>query len=151
MAASDNFNAQVISEFRENGGRVGGPFAGATMLILHSIGAKSGKERVTPLVYFPYKGRRYIVASAGGSPKHPSWYHNLKANPDATIEVSSATSSASGSATGIDTEEVTVEEIDGAEHAEIWAALVQVMPGFAEYQRNTTRQIPLVALDRKTA
>jgi len=83
------------------------------------------------------------VASAGGSSKHPSWYHNLKANPDATIEVSSAT----GSAPGIDTEEVTVEEIDGAEHAEIWAALVQVMPGFAEYQRNTTRQIPLLALE----
>ncbi len=151
MAARVDFNARVIREFRENVGRVGGPFAGATMLILHSIGAKSGKERVTPLVYFPYQGLRYIVASAGGAPKHPAWYHNLKANPDVTIEISSASSSATSSAPGIGTEQVTAEELHGAEHDDVWRALVQVMPGFAEYQRNTTRKIPLLALEQKVA
>ncbi|MDQ3540517.1 MAG: nitroreductase family deazaflavin-dependent oxidoreductase [Chloroflexota bacterium] len=142
---TNDFNAQVIREFRENSGTVGGPFQGATMLILHTTGAKSGQERITPLVYFPYKCRRYIVASVGGAPHNPAWYHNLVAHPDVTIEISSASSSAPGS--DITVEEVIANEIHGAEHADVWKALVAAMPGFGDYQRKTTRQIPLIALD----
>lgn len=145
MADTEDFNTRVIDEFRENGGKAGGPVEGFDLLILHSIGAKSGTPRISPLVYFPYKGRRYLIASAGGAPKHPSWYHNLKANPDVMIEVSSASGSASGSS--IVTEKVTASEIHGAEHAEVWRSLITAMPHFNDYQRNTTRQIPLLALE----
>lgn len=138
MADRNDFNAQIIREFRENGGKVGGPFEGSPMIILHTVGAKSGEEHVTPLVYFSYKERRYIIASAAGAPKNPAWYHNLKANPDVRIEI------------GDGNEDVTASEINGAGHAEVWSALVQAMPGFGDYQRNTTRTIPLMALDPRS-
>lgn len=150
MADTNDFNARIIKELRENGGKVGGPFEGATMVILHTIGAKSGQERVTPPVYSPYEGRRYIIASAGGAPKHPAWYHNLVAHPDVTVEIRSASGSVSSNATGVETEETTANELRGAEHAEVWDALVQIMPGFGDYQRNTSRTIPLIALDERT-
>lgn len=155
IADTTDFNARVIDDFRNNGGKVGGPFTGATILLLHTVGARSGRERVTPLVYFTYEGRRYVIASAGGAPRNPAWYHNLVAHPDVTIEVSSAPGSASGSASssapgnGIAIEEVTANEIHGADHAKVWEALVTAIPGFGDYQRKTTRQIPLIALDRK--
>lgn len=97
MDNTNDFNAKTIKEFRENGGRVGGRFAGASMVLLHTIGAKSGKEHVNPLVSFPFEGRRYITGSAGGGPKHPAWYHNLVANPDVTIEIGEGTEAVRGS------------------------------------------------------
>ena len=138
MNADDvnDWNRKVIDEFRANEGKVGGPFAGAPMILVHHFGAKSGVERVSPMVYFPDGERLLIVASAAGSPKNPDWYHNLKANPQVPVEV------------GADTFPVVVEELAAAERAEKWAAITAVMPGFAEYQQKTSRQIPVLALSR---
>ena len=138
MNADDvnDWNRKVIDEFRANEGKVGGQFAGAPMILVHHFGAKSGVERVSPMVYFPDGERLLIVASAAGSPKNPDWYHNLKAHPEVPVEV------------GPDTFPVVVEELAPAERAEKWAAITAVMPGFAEYQEKTSRQIPVLALSR---
>ena len=138
MNADDvnDWNRKVIDEFRANEGKVGGQFAGAPMILVHHFGAKSGVERVSPMVYFPDGERLLIVASAAGSPKNPDWYHNLKANPEVPVEV------------GPDTFPVVVEELAAAERAEKWAAITAAMPGFAEYQEKTSRQIPVLALTR---
>jgi deazaflavin-dependent oxidoreductase (nitroreductase family) len=138
MNADDvnDWNRKVIDEFRANEGKVGGQFAGAPMILVHHFGAKSGVERVSPMVYFPDGDRMLIVASAAGAPKNPDWYHNLKANPEVPVEV------------GPDTFRVVVEELAAAERAEKWAAITAVMPGFAEYQEKTSRQIPVLALSR---
>ncbi len=135
MPGMAEFNAKVIAEFRENGGKVGGMFEGAPMVILHTTGAKSGKPHVSPLVYFPFEGQRYIMASKGGAPTHPAWYHNLVANPEVTIEI------------GAGTETATARELGHDERAPVWSALVAVMPNFGEYERSTTRVIPVLALD----
>ena len=87
MADPNDFNASIITEFRANAGKVGGPFEGATLLLLHSTGAKSGEARVHPLMYSDLDGRHVIFASAAGAPNHPAWYHNLLAHPEASIEV----------------------------------------------------------------
>ena len=130
-----NWNQQIIDEFRANGGRVGGQFAGANLLILRTIGAKSGEVRESPVAYFPEDdGSMVVVASKAGLPTHPDWYHNLKANPKFDVEV------------GADTVPVTAEEITGAEYAAKWAEIVAKAPGFGEYQTKTTRVIPLVRL-----
>lgn len=129
------FNAKVIAEFRENGGKVGGMFEGAPMVILHTTGAKSGKPHVSPLVYFQFEGQRYIMASKGGAPTHPAWYHNLVANPEVTIEI------------GDGTETATTRVLGPDERAPVWSALVAMMPNFGEYERATTRVIPVLALD----
>jgi deazaflavin-dependent oxidoreductase (nitroreductase family) len=130
-----DFNQQIIDEFRANEGRVGGMFEGAPMILIHHIGAKSGIERVVPLVYFPEdEDRMVIVASAGGAPNHPAWYHNLKANPKIDVEV------------GADTFPVVAEEIVGDERDAIWQRVITDKPGFAEYQQKTTRTIPLLRL-----
>lgn len=132
-----DFNQQIIDEFRANEGRVGGMFEGAPMILLHHLGAKSGAERVTPLVHFPEEdGRTVIVASAGGAPKHPAWFHNLKANPKFDVEV------------GTETYPVVAEEITGAERDELWSQLVAKAPGFGDYQRKTDRVIPVLRLTR---
>lgn len=131
-----DWNTQIIEEFRANEGRVGGPFEGASMILVHHVGARSGTERVTPLVYFPDGERMAIVASAGGSPKHPDWYHNLKAHPRVAVEV------------GTETFPVDVVEVTGEERADLWDRIVAAMPGFAEYQSKVTRQIPVLALTR---
>ena len=138
MNADDvnDWNRKVIDEFRANEGKVGGQFAGAPMILVHHFGAKSGVERVSPMVYFPDGDRLLIVASAAGSPKNPDWYHNLKANPQVPVEV------------GADTFPVVVEELAAAERAEKWAEITAVMPGFAEYQEKTSRVIPVLALTR---
>lgn len=132
-----DWNAKIIEEFRANEGRVGGPFAGAPMIIIHSIGAKSGEVRESPLVYFPQDDETMvIVASAAGAPKHPAWYHNLKANPAIDVEV------------GTETFGVKAEEITGDERAALWAEIVAERPGFGEYQEKTDRVIPLFRLTR---
>lgn len=136
-SASD-YNAEIIQEFRANGGHVGGPWAATPMLLIHHIGAKSGTERVTPLAYSPHPGGRFvIVASNGGSPAHPGWYHNLKANPEIMVEV------------GGQTFPVLAEELDGTAHAELWPKLVAEAPALGEHQGRTTRRIPVFMLTRQ--
>ena len=86
-AALDDFNRGIVEEFRANGGKVGGPFEGGTLLLLHTTGAKSGQPRLSPLAYLTVDGKMLIVGSYAGAPKHPAWVHNLRANPRAPIEV----------------------------------------------------------------
>ena len=129
-----DFNARIIEEFRANQGVVGGPFEGATLLLLHHVGARSGKDRINPLVY-NRDGDRYVVfASKAGAPTNPDWYHNLKANPKFDVEV------------GTQTLPVTAEEITGSEYAAKWAEIVAKAPGFGEYQSKTDRAIPVILL-----
>ena len=136
--SENDFNQKVIEEFRANDGKVGGPFEGAPILIVHSTGAKSGKERLSPLVYRAEGDRWVIFGSKGGAPTHPDWFHNLKANPEASIEV------------GTDTVPVTASVAEGEEHDRIWAAQKEAMPGFAEYEEKTGgRRIPVVILTRR--
>jgi len=132
-----DWNEKVIEEFRANAGRVGGMFEGASMILIHHIGAKSGVERVAPLVHFPEDDdHTVIVASAGGAPNHPAWYHNLKANPKIEVEV------------GAETYTVVADEITGPERDEVWERVTTAAPGFADYQRKTDRVIPLLRLTR---
>jgi deazaflavin-dependent oxidoreductase (nitroreductase family) len=136
MYVSD-WNAGIIEEFRANEGRVGGMFEGAPMILVHHIGARSGTERVTPLVYFPEAdGTMVIVASKAGAPDNPDWYHNLKAHPKVDVEV------------GTETFPVDVAEVEGAEREEVWTRVVAKNPGFGEYQEKTTRILPVIRLTR---
>lgn len=134
--APTDFNASIIAEFRANGGKVGGPFEGAPMVLLHTTGAKSGKERVNPLVYTRDGDRYVVIASKGGAPTNPDWYHNVRANPRVTLEV------------GEETFEATATVVDGAERDRLFAAQAELMPGFKDYEKNTDRVIPVVVLDR---
>jgi deazaflavin-dependent oxidoreductase (nitroreductase family) len=128
----------IIEEFRANEGRVGGLLAGTPMILIHHVGARSGIERVTPLACTPQGDGRYvIVASNGGSPTHPSWYHNLKANPRIDVEV------------GTETFTVLAEELDGTARAELWPKLVAASPSLGEFETRTTRRIPLLMLTRE--
>jgi deazaflavin-dependent oxidoreductase (nitroreductase family) len=131
-----DWNSRIVEEFRANEGKVGGPFEGAPMILVHHIGARSGTERVTPLVYFPDADRMLIVASKAGAPTNPDWYHNLRANPRVTVEV------------GTETFPVEVSEVEGPDRDEVWERIVARMPGFGEYQQRTSRRIPVLALRR---
>jgi len=136
MAAVNDFNRSIIDEFRANDGKVGGPFEGAPMLLLTTTGAKSGQARTVPVVYLP-DGDRYIVfASKAGAPTHPDWYHNLVANPTATVEV------------GNDRYEANATVLTGEERDRLYARQAELYPGFADYQKKTKRTIPVVALER---
>jgi deazaflavin-dependent oxidoreductase (nitroreductase family) len=131
---SDDFNARNIEEFRANHGMLGGNFEGAPVLLLHSIGAKSGQERVNPMMYMS-DGERYLVfASAAGADRNPAWYWNLIAHPDVSIEV------------GDQRLDVHAAELSGAERDAKYAEQARRYPGFADYQRKTTRTIPVLAL-----
>ena len=133
-----NWNERIIEEFRANNGRVGGPFEGHTLLLLHHRGAKSGVERVNPLACQPLDdGAWAVFASKGGAPTNPDWFHNLVANPDATIE------------TGTEVVPVRARVAAGEERERIWTRQKQVMPGFATYEQRTPRQIPVVILERR--
>ena len=135
--AADDYNSGIIAEFRANNGRVGGPWAGSPVILVHHVGARSGIERVTPLGCFPQDDDRFvIVASNGGSRTHPDWYHNLKANPRITVEF------------GADTFTVTADELDDTARAELWPKLVAHAPQLDEYQARISRQIPAFLLSR---
>lgn len=131
---AERFNSPVIEEFRANGGKVGGDFAGMPILLLHSTGARSGATRTNPMVYLEHAGGYLVFASKAGADTHPAWYHNLKANPDAEIEV------------GTERLRVRAAELTGAERAERFAEAVAAFPVMAEHQRGTGRVIPVVAL-----
>jgi deazaflavin-dependent oxidoreductase (nitroreductase family) len=135
MSDPNDFNRGIIDEFRANGGRVGGRFDGAPMLILHTTGAKSGAERENPLVYAQRGDDVVVFASKAGAPTHPAWYLNLVANPDASIEI------------GTETRQVRARVAEGDERDEIWSRQKAAMPGFAEYEQKTSREIPVVILE----
>ena len=138
MSDMNDFNTGVIAEFRDNAGKVGGPFEGAPMVLLHHTGAKSGTERVTPLMYRPDGDRIVIFASKAGAPDHPAWFHNLVANPETTIEI--------GDETGV---AVRAKVLEGEERERIWNGQKADVPQFAEYEVSAgDRVIPVVALDR---
>lgn len=137
MSDINDWNKKIIEEFRANGGKVGGPFEGSPMILVHHTGARTGTERVTPLVSFPEDDGRYvIVASKAGAPTNPDWYHNLKAHPRTSVEV------------GTETFPVEVVELEGDERESVWTRVKQSSPGFAEYEKKTTRTIPLLRLTR---
>ncbi|CAM2937933.1 nitroreductase/quinone reductase family protein [Williamsia muralis] len=130
------FNDEIIKEFRANHGKVGGNFEGAPLLLLHHKGIKSGKQYVTPLVYLPKDGVSYIFASAAGADEDPQWYRNLLADPATEVEI------------GDDTVPVTVSEVTGADRDRIYAEQAGLMPGFADYEKKTSRTIPVLELSR---
>ncbi len=135
-ASANDWNRRIIEEFRENGGKVGGPFEGARMLLLHHKGARTGTERVNPLVYQPVGEGCAVFGSKAGAPTNPDWYHNLIANPEATVEV------------GEDTVRVRARVAEGEERERIWTKQKQDRPNFADYEKKTSRQIPVVILER---
>jgi deazaflavin-dependent oxidoreductase (nitroreductase family) len=137
MSEFEDLNTRIIAEFRANHGKVGGNFEGAPMVLVHTTGARTGAERVNPLMYLPDGDRYLIFASKGGADTHPAWYRNLLAHPDIEIEV------------GDETIPVHAEELKGAERDEKYAEQARRYPGFAEYQKKTSRVIPVIALTRR--
>jgi deazaflavin-dependent oxidoreductase (nitroreductase family) len=135
VAEMEDFNSQIIKEFRENGGKVGGGFEGAPMLLLTTVGARSGATRVNPMMYLADGPRRYVFASKAGAPTNPDWYYNLVAQPEVSIEV------------GDETVEVLATPLTGADRDRVYAEQATRYSGFAEYQEQTDRVIPVVALD----
>jgi deazaflavin-dependent oxidoreductase (nitroreductase family) len=131
-----SWNDAIIEEFRSNDGKVGGNFAGAPMVLIHHIGAKSGIERVSPLVYLPDGDDMVVAATKGGSPSHPDWYHNLRSHPRITVEV------------GSETFEVEAVETTGSDRDQLWQRLVELRPGFGTYEAKTTRVFPMFRLRR---
>jgi deazaflavin-dependent oxidoreductase (nitroreductase family) len=135
---TNNFNDTVITEFRQNGGKVSGNFEGAPLLLLTTTGAKSGKQHTTPVMYLPEGDHWYVFASMAGAPTSPAWYHNLVAHPDVTVEV------------GTDKFEARATPVtDRAERDRIYAEQVSRFPQFGEYEQKTQRVIPVVKLERK--
>jgi deazaflavin-dependent oxidoreductase (nitroreductase family) len=135
MPDVEDYNAHNIAEFRANGGELGGNFAGAPMLLLHTTGAKTGQERVNPMMYQAVGDDYAVFASKAGAPTNPDWFHNLLAHPDATIEV------------GTRTRKVRARVATGAERETIWTTQKERYPGFADYESKTDREIPVVVLE----
>ena len=135
MADGTDFNSKIIAEFRANEGRVGGPFEGSPLLLLHTKGAKSGQERVNPVMYQAVGDNFAVFASKAGAPTNPDWYHNLLASPQVQAEIGTETITATARVAG------------DAERDRLWDAQKQAYPGFADYERKTTRRIPVVILE----
>jgi deazaflavin-dependent oxidoreductase (nitroreductase family) len=142
--ASD-YNSEIIKEFRANQGRVGGMWTGTTLILIHHLGARSGIERVTPVACSPQPGGQFAIwAANGGSPTHPNWYYNLKANPQITVEV------------GTQTFTVLAQELDGISRAQLWPKLIAEWPkpvvgspDLGAAQARTARQFPVFILIRQ--
>jgi deazaflavin-dependent oxidoreductase (nitroreductase family) len=138
MTVVSDWNRKVVAEFRGNEGRVGGPFEGSPLLLLHTWGRKTGTERVNPMMYLAQDGRTFVFASRSGAPVHPDWYFNLLANPQVTVEL------------GTETFPATAVPVTGPERDTIYAEQGRRYPGFAEYQAKTDRVIPVIELIRKS-
>ncbi|MCZ6739186.1 MAG: nitroreductase family deazaflavin-dependent oxidoreductase [Actinobacteria bacterium] len=131
-----DWNKDIIGEFRDNDGNVGGMFDGRPLLLLHHVGAKSGTERVSPLMYQALDNGFAIFASKGGADQNPAWFHNLRSNPETTVEM------------GTETVTVRARVAEGEEHDRIWAQQTRDFSFFAEYEKKTSRpQIPVVVLE----
>lgn len=137
MSETKSGNQMIIEEFRENDGRVGGPFEGAPLLLLHHTGAKSGNAYVNPLMYQEVDGGWAVFASKGGHTEDPAWYANLLAHPQTSVEV------------GTQTFEVTAREAQGDERERIWEAQKLAYPQFAGYEQTAGREIPVIVLERR--
>ena len=135
MSDRQDWNSNIIQEFRANEGKVGGPFDGAPLLLLHTTGARSGEERINPMMYLADGDRLVVFASKGGAPTNPDWYHNLVANPDLEIEV------------GTERRKVRARVAEGEEHDLLYAEQARRYPQFAKYQEGTDRTIPVVILE----
>ncbi len=131
----NNWNQNIIEEFRANGGKVGGPFAGGRLLLLTTTGAKTGRQITNPLMYNEDGDRLVVFGSKGGAPTHPDWYHNLLANPQVTVEV------------GNETFKAKATSLTGEERDRIFQKQAEEVPQFATYQENITRKIPAIALE----
>ena len=129
-----DWNSKIIEEFRANGGKVGGQFEGAPLLLLHTVGAKTGQPRVNPVMYRQLPDGYAVFASKGGAPTNPDWYYNLLAHPRVTAEIGTATV------------ELEARVAEGGEREQIWSAQKAAYPGFADYEQNTARQIPVIVL-----
>ncbi|GAC1454463.1 MAG: nitroreductase family deazaflavin-dependent oxidoreductase [Ktedonobacteraceae bacterium] len=136
MSSPNDWNQQIIEEFHANGGKVGGQFAGASLLLLHTRGAKSNQPRINPLVYFKDGDKYVIIASKGGAPTNPDWYHNILAHPDVTLEV------------GTEQFRAHAKVPERQERDRIFADVAKQAPGFGEYQKNSPRVIPVILLER---
>ena len=136
MTSPSDMNPAIIEEFRGNEGKLGGFFADAPVLLLSTIGARSGQRRTTPMMYLADGDRWIVFASKGGAPTNPDWFHNLRANPGVTLEV------------GTESFEANAEVVEGDERDRLYARQVELFPGFGEYERKTARKIPVVALTR---
>ena len=134
MSDVNNWNKKVIEEFRANEGRVGGNFEGKTLLLLHTMGAKSQQERINPVACIKDGDRLAVIASKGGAPTHPDWYYNIVANPQVTVEV------------GVENFQALASIAEEPERTRLYNQMVEVMPGFDDYRRNTTRVIPVIVL-----
>jgi deazaflavin-dependent oxidoreductase (nitroreductase family) len=136
-----DWNDHIIAEFRANGGIVGGPFEGAFLLLLTTIGARTGERRVVPVAYTDDRAdTRIVVASKTGSPNHPGWYHNLLANPRVQVEAATAT--------GVDEYDAVATELPERERASRYAKIMASRPAFAAFQQESHRALPLVILTR---
>jgi len=131
-----DWNASIIEEFRANEGKVGGPFAGATLLLLHTRGAKTGEDRVHPLMYQAKDDDVVIFASYAGAPSNPAWFHNVVADSDVTVEI------------GTDTVPMRARVTEGEERDRLWNRQKELVPSFADYENKTNRTIPVVVLER---
>jgi deazaflavin-dependent oxidoreductase (nitroreductase family) len=132
-----DFNQAIIDEFRANSGKVGGHFAGANMLLLHTVGAKSGGPRTNPLVYITDGDHLVVIASKGGADRNPDWYYNLLANPTVTVELGTGQFQARA-----------IPVTEEPERSRLYAKMVEHRPGFAAYEQKTSRKIPAVILER---
>ena len=134
MSEANQRNKKIIEEFRATSGKVGGRFEGKSLVLLHTQGAKTKRERVNPLASVKDDGRYVVIASKGGAPTHPDWYHNLVANPFVTVE------------TGKETFQARAAVVKEPERTRLYNKMVEMMPAFADYRRNTKRQIPVIVL-----
>jgi deazaflavin-dependent oxidoreductase (nitroreductase family) len=137
MADRNDWNRGIIEEFRANGGKVGGMWEGRPLLLLTTTGAKSGQRRTTPTMFLRDGDRLLIFASKAGAPSNPAWYHNLRAHPQVTVEVGNETYDAAASV------------LKGEERDRLYARQAELYPQFGEYQKRTTRTIPVIALERR--
>ena len=139
MTGDGDFNTRIIEEFRAKGGKLPGPAEGSSLLLLHTRGARSGADRVNPVTYQPLPDGWAIFAAHAGAAKHPAWYHNLVAHPETIIEI------------GTETIPVRARVATGEEREGIWARQKAFYPRFAKYEEQTTREIPVIVLERMTA
>lgn len=136
MSDLNERNRRIIDEFRANEGKVGGPFEGKSLLLLHTVGAKSQQERINPVACIKDGDRFAVIASKGGAPTNPDWYYNIVANPQVTVEV------------GTEKFQAQAMVAEEPERSRLYEKMVEVMPGFDGYRRGTTRIIPVIVLER---
>lgn len=139
MPDQNDYNRQLIADFRANRSKSDSPFASRPLLLLTTIGAKSGQPRTTPMMYIPDSNRLLVIASNAGAAQHPDWYYNLVAHPEVTVEVKDETYNAIATVT------------EGEERQRLWAKVIAAAPFFVEHQAKITREIPVIALERRKA